>query len=46
MVNAFRYGMFGQSDIDITVLGLMASLTVVAYLYANHLLAKGAGVRK
>lgn len=47
MVNAFRYGMFGQSDIDISVaLGLMASLTVLAYLYANHLLAKGAGVRK
>ena len=47
MVNAFRYGMLGQSDISIGVaLGLMAVFTVAAYLYANYLLVKVAGVRK
>ena len=41
------YGMLGQSDISIGVaLGLMAVFTVAAYLYANYLLVKGAGVRK
>lgn len=47
MVNAFRYGMLGQSDISLGVaLSLMSVLTVVAFLYANYLLRKGAGVRK
>lgn len=47
MVNAFRYGMLGQSDISLGVaLGLMAVLTVLSYLYANYLLVKGARVRK
>ena len=47
MVNAFRYGMLGQSDISLGVaLSLMATITLLAYLYANHLLMKGAGIRK
>ncbi|MGB0966210.1 MAG: ABC transporter permease [Litorivicinus sp.] len=47
MVNAFRYGMLGQSDISLGVaLSLMAAITLLAYLYANHLLMKGAGIRK
>ncbi len=47
MVNAFRYGMLGQSDIGLGVaLSLMSVLTVAAFLYANYLLRKGAGVRK
>ena len=47
MVNAFRYGMLGQSDISLTVaLTLMSAFTLAAYLYANFLLMRGAGVRK
>lgn len=47
MVNAFRYGMFGYSDISLGVaLGLMTAFTAAAYFYANYLLMKGAGVRK
>lgn len=47
MVNAFRYGMLGQSDIGLGVaLSLMTVFTVAAYFYANYLLKRGAGVRK
>lgn len=47
MVNAFRYGMLGQSDIDLNVaLMLIAAFTFAAYWYASYLLRKGAGVRK
>jgi ABC-2 type transport system permease protein len=46
MVNAFRYGFLGISDVDVTVsLALMAALAVALYVTAVVLLRRGVGVR-
>jgi len=46
MVNAFRYGILGTSDIDIyTAYAIILLSLVVLYLFALHLLNKGVGMR-
>lgn len=46
MVNAFRFGMLGQSDVDIGIsLIVIGAFTVVLYFYALFLLNKGVGIR-
>ncbi len=46
MVNAFRYGMLGQSDLDIhTALGVILGFIVVLYLICIWLLKKGTGIK-
>jgi len=46
MVNAFRYGFLGLSDVDVAVsLGMMAGLAVALYVTAVLLLHRGVGVR-
>lgn len=46
MVNAFRYGILGVSDIDISVaIGLMLLTTVVLYVVCVRLLISGRGMR-
>ncbi|AQZ95354.1 ABC transporter permease [Halopseudomonas phragmitis] len=47
MVNAFRYGILGVSDIGIgTALALMALFTVILYGYSYWLLVRGTGLRQ
>jgi ABC-2 type transport system permease protein len=46
MVNAFRYGILGVSDVDIVFSYLMiCSFIVVGFSYALYLLNKGIGIR-
>ena len=46
VVNAFRYGVLGVSDVDITVsFTMLVGLTVVAFAYAMHLLSTGTRLR-
>jgi ABC-2 type transport system permease protein len=46
MVNAFRYGFLGVSDIDVPVaFGLMAALAVGLFIVCMMLLNRGVGVR-
>ncbi len=46
MVNAFRYGILGQSDISIyTAYAIILLALVALYLFAHHLLEKGVGMR-
>ena len=46
MVNAFRYGILGVSDVDILFAYFMIiSFIVVGFCYALHLLNKGRGIR-
>jgi len=46
VVNAFRYGMLGVSDVDITVsFTMLIGLTVVTFAYAMHLLQTGTRLR-
>ena len=46
MVNAFRYGILGQSDIDIyTAFTIILLFLVALYLFALYLLHKGVGMR-
>src|SRR5690554_6898537 len=46
MVNAFRYGILGVSDIDISVaIGLMLLTTVALYIICVRLLISGRGMR-
>ena len=46
MVNAFRYGMLGVSDIGIlTAYSIIILFLVALYLFALHLLNKGVGMR-
>lgn len=46
MVNAFRYGFLGKSDIDVTVaLAMIFGFTVLFYVIALTLLKKGVGIR-
>ena len=45
-MNAFRYGVLGVSDVDITVsFTMLIGLTVVAFAYAMHLLNTGTRLR-
>jgi ABC-2 type transport system permease protein len=46
MINAFRYGFLGISDVNVTVsLGMMGALVVALYVTAVLLLHRGVGVR-
>ena len=46
VVNAFRYGVLGVSDVDITVsFTMLIGLTVVAFAFAMHLLSTGTRLR-
>ncbi|HTN30229.1 MAG TPA: ABC transporter permease [Pseudomonas sp.] len=47
MVNAFRYGILGVSDINIgTAIGFMLVAAAVLYLFCIHLLNSGRGLRQ
>jgi ABC-2 type transport system permease protein len=46
MVNAFRYGILGISDVDIYfAIGMLFVFTVVMFAFAMHLLYRGKGLR-
>jgi len=46
MVNAFRYGMLGYSDIDVTVaIGVIFVFIIVLYFINLRLLKRGVGIR-
>ena len=46
MVNAFRYGMLGRSDIDIyTAYAIILLFMIGLYFYARYLLDRGVGMR-
>ena len=46
MINAFRYGLVGVSDIPIgTALGIVIAFVVALYLFALRLLDRGVGIR-
>jgi len=46
MVNAFRYGFLGTSDISLTTsYAISIAFIVVLYLFSLHLLRKGHGIR-
>ena len=46
LVNAFRYGMLGYSDVDVSIaLSIMIGLSVVLYITCIYLLRKGVGIR-
>ena len=46
VVNAFRFGVFGVSDVDITVsFAMLIALTIVSFIYAMHLLGTGTRLR-
>lgn len=45
MVNAFRYGILGQSDVNVTIsLGVISLFCVALYAIAYYLLARGSGM--
>ena len=47
VVNGFRYGVLGVSDIDVRfAFSMIAVFTVVAYLYSLHLLETGKRMRQ
>lgn len=47
MVNAFRYGILGVSDVNIWLsLGLLTVLSAGLFAYALHLLNRGTGIRE
>ncbi|MEB3753988.1 ABC transporter permease [Acinetobacter sp. MD2(2019)] len=47
MVNAFRYGILGHSDINVSLSLIIISLfCVVFYSFAYYLLARGSGIRE
>jgi ABC-2 type transport system permease protein len=46
MVNAFRYGFLGVSDVPLSLaFGVMGGLTVAAFLLTIYLFHKGAGIK-
>ncbi|EED34455.1 16S rRNA processing protein RimM [Luminiphilus syltensis NOR5-1B] len=46
VVNAFRYGVLGISDVDIRIsLSMIGGFTVIAYLFSLHLLRSGKRLR-
>ena len=47
MVNAFRYGILGVSDVSIPVsIGMLLVFAGTLYLWAYTLLCRGTGIRK
>ena len=47
VVNAFRYGMLGVSDVSLTVaFGMIALFTAVAFMFSMHLLNSGKRLRQ
>lgn len=45
MVNAFRYGILGQSDVNVTIsLGVISLFCAALYAIAYYLLARGSGM--
>jgi len=47
MVNAFRYGILGHSDVNVWLsLSMISAFCVVLYLYAYRLLSRGTGMRE
>jgi ABC-2 type transport system permease protein len=47
VVNAFRYGMLGVSDVSLVVaFGMIAVFTVIAFTYSMHLLNSGKRLRQ
>ena len=47
MVNAFRFGILGHSDVNVAFsLGVVTLCCVVLYAVAYHLLARGSGMRE
>jgi ABC-2 type transport system permease protein len=47
MVNAFRYGILGKSDVNVWMsLAAISLLCVVLYIYAYRLLHRGTGMRE
>lgn len=47
MVNAFRYGLLGISDVNvITALGMTALFVVALFIYSIYLLNKGTGLKQ
>ncbi len=46
MVNAFRYGVLGITDVNLTFsIGMIVFFIVIAFVYAMHLLKSGKGLR-
>jgi ABC-2 type transport system permease protein len=46
MVNAFRYGILGISDVNIYfAISMLVAFTLVMYAFAIHLLYRGKGLR-
>ena len=46
MVNGFRYGFLGVSDVNVSVsIAILVGFNVVLYAVAHHLLTKGRGIR-
>jgi len=46
MINAFRFGFIGTSDIDLTIsYSIIISFIVMLYLYCLWLLNRGVGIR-
>ena len=47
VVNAFRYGVLGASDVDVTLaFTMIAGFTVLLFFYAMHLLSSGKRLRQ
>ncbi len=47
MVNSFRYGVLGHSDVNVVLsLSMISALTVVAYVVALSLLKRGTGMKE
>jgi len=47
MVNTFRYGILGVSDVDVTLsLSLITIGTMALYFYALRLLSSGRGMKE
>jgi ABC-2 type transport system permease protein len=47
MINSFRYGMIGTSDIDLTTaLTIIVSFNVILFSFALQLLNRGTGIRQ
>jgi ABC-2 type transport system permease protein len=46
MVNAFRYGLLGVSDIDLSYgIAIILGFTLVMALYAHSLMKRGVGIK-
>jgi ABC-2 type transport system permease protein len=47
VVNAFRYGVLGVSDVSLAfALGMIAFFTLIAFSYSMHLLNSGTRLRQ